>query len=101
MTHGSLFSGIKPKCYYRIVHDWLHKHYGKPNKCENPNCDRQGRRFEYALRHGFEHKRNRDNYIQLCSKCHRNYDMTEDKAKIFSKHLAGKYNENLKLDPCL
>jgi len=89
----------KPKYFYRIVHDWINKHYGKANKCENPNCIGKGKRFEYALRKGYEHDRNIDHYIQLCSSCHRIYDLTEEKRIQISKHLAGRYNENLKLGP--
>lgn len=89
----------KPKYYYRIIHDWLHYRHGKPNHCENPKCDGLGKRYEYALKHGHEHKRDINNYMQLCSKCHRNYDMTDEKASIISKRIAGKYNENLYLGP--
>jgi hypothetical protein len=105
MNHISLFSGIggaevmktQPKYFYRIVHDWLNKHYGKASKCENPNCTGRGKRFEYALKKGFQHDRNIGNYIQLCTSCHRLYDQTEEKKVLASKHLAGRYNENLKL----
>ena len=90
---------MKPKQHYRIVHSWLHKHHSKPTQCKNPECSGDGKRFEYALRHGFEHERCIDNYIQLCSKCHRNYDMTEAKGLLAAAHLAGKYNENLTAGP--
>lgn len=88
-----------PKQYYRIVHDWLHKHYGKPSFCSNINCDNKGKRYEYALIHGKKYERNINNYIQLCSKCHRNYDLTDDKKKKMAKRIAGKFNENLKFGP--
>src|SRR5690606_31047408 len=84
-----------PKCYYRIVHDWLHRHHGKPSHCQNPQCDGNGSRYEYALKHGYEHKRDVNHYMQLCSKCHRNYDMTTEKAKVAARRVAGKYNHNL------
>lgn len=87
----------KPKYYYRIVHTWLNKNYGKANHCEH--CSKPSKRFEYALKHGFKHERNIDNYIQLCTKCHRLYDMTPEKRVKATQHLAGKYNDNLILGP--
>ena len=88
----------KPKYHYRIVHDWLNKHYGKANKCENPLCKNNGKRFEYALKKDYQHEKNRDNYIMLCSSCHKKYDLTEEQIERLSQ-FAGKYNKYLKLGP--
>lgn len=86
----------KPKHYYRMVHDWLNKHYGKANKCENESCKNKSKVFEYCLRKGQEHARDISKYIKLCRSCHRSYDLTDEKIKKLSIHIAGKYNENLK-----
>jgi hypothetical protein len=94
-----IITSNKPKQYYRIIHEWLHKHHGKPNHCGNQSCDGLGIRYEYALIHGRQHDRNINNYIQLCSKCHRNYDMTPEKSKEISIRIAGRFNENLKFGP--
>ena len=89
----------KPKNYYRIVHTWINKHYGKASICENLECNRISTVFEYCLRKNMQHERNRDNYIELCRSCHRHYDMTDTLKAKMSKHLAGKFNKNLNLGP--
>lgn len=90
---------MKTKYHYRIVHSWLAKHYGKADHCENPECNGKGIVFEYALKIGHEHDRNRDNYLMLCRSCHRNYDMTDEKKAKISSYIAGKYNDKLYLGP--
>lgn len=117
MRHGSLFSGIggfdlsaewmvkhkiimkqKPKEHYRIIHDWINKHYGKADLCSNPDCKGISKFFEYCLKKGCEHERNINNYIKLCRSCHRHYDMPENKSSI-ALPIAGKYNSMLSLGP--
>ena len=88
-----------PKYHYRIVHDWINRHYGKANKCENPSCKQVSSTHEYCLRKGMAHDRNIKNYIQLCRSCHRKYDMTPKQKEVSAKHLAGKYNKYLSLGP--
>jgi len=74
------------KACYETKHQWIRLHYGKANKCENPNCfyPRKGsgrrwikcpKRYEWALIHGKEHNHKRENYIQLCPSCHHKYDL--------------------------
>lgn len=63
---------------YCNFHKWLVKHYGKANKCENPNCKyKNPKRYEWALKKEYKHSHNINHYIQLCSSCHRKYDFTE------------------------
>lgn len=63
------------KWEYRFIHDWLRDTFGKANHCENPDCKRgKIKRFEYALKKGYEYEYKRENYIQLCVSCHRLYD---------------------------
>ena len=60
---------------YSCIHDWLIRIYGKANKCENNNCQvTNAKRYEYALKQGFEYERKRENYIMMCPSCHRKYD---------------------------
>jgi len=71
---------------YHGIHVWLHKNFGKANKCENEKCFyprmgskkflRKPYRYEWALLKGKEYKRIRSNFIQLCIACHRKYDST-------------------------
>ena len=66
--------------YFRI-HNWLKYHHGKANKCENELCESTCKNFDWALLKGKEHKRDRNNYIQLCKSCHSKYDFTEEQRK--------------------
>lgn len=90
---------MEPKYKYRIIHSWLNKHYGKADKCENENCKGKSNVFEYCLRQGKPHERNRDNYIMMCRSCHRRYDMYDKNPHDIAKPIAGKYNQNLYLGP--
>jgi hypothetical protein len=56
------------------IHWWLMITFGKATYCENSTC-LGGKRFEWSKKdHNTPYKRNREDYHQLCSKCHRNYD---------------------------
>lgn len=56
------------------IHQWIIYHFGKANKCENKDCKKIGKRFEYALINNKTYERKIENYIMLCSQCHRKYD---------------------------
>lgn len=70
---------------YRAVHGWLVKYYGKPIKCENPECiyPRKDKRGNIMLKPkayqwaniSRTYKRDRNDFKQLCSSCHKNYDL--------------------------
>lgn len=62
---------------YDLIHKWIKRHYGKACKCESDNCQNKPKRFEWALKKGFNYERNIENFIQLCPSCHRKYDLTE------------------------
>jgi hypothetical protein len=80
--------------YFRI-HNWLSYYYGKANKCENENCKAVSpKRHEWALLKGKDHKRNRNNYIQLCPSCHRKYDYTQEHRNKISLSKKGKSAKN-------
>lgn len=66
------------KVHYSTIHRWIYRYYGKANKCENINCEVLGKRFEWALIHEKKYKKDVDNYIQLCSRCHRKYDRSKN-----------------------
>ncbi len=73
---------------YVAFHSWLKKYYGKPNKCENLSCTfKKPKRYEYALREGCKHNHKRENYIMLCTSCHRKYDMTPELKERLTKQL--------------
>lgn len=73
------------KASYFAIHMWLKTHFGKAENCEYEFCRyprtnsagrtlKKPKSFEYALRKGFRHSHKRENYIQLCSSCHKYYD---------------------------
>jgi len=54
------------------VHDWIKRVLGYPNKCEHCKTT-TAKKFEWA---NIDHKyrRNIDDYVRLCTSCHRIYD---------------------------
>jgi hypothetical protein len=57
---------------YRAIHVWVIKNKGKAKQCEK--CDKTSGKIEWAnIDH--EYKRNLDDYIGLCTSCHRKYDI--------------------------
>lgn len=62
------------KATYSPKHIWLHRHYGKANKCENKNCTyKNPKRYEWANISG-KYLRERSDYKMLCPSCHRRED---------------------------
>lgn len=59
---------------YNSIHVWLKKEYGKAVVCENSECTRQSTIFHWALKKECSHDFNRENYLNLCIKCHARYD---------------------------
>lgn len=53
------------------MHTWLNKYYPKAHRCEQ--CGVEGP-TDYALTHGRAYSRNRDDYRELCRRCHVFYD---------------------------
>lgn len=56
---------------YAALHKWVVLHKGKPDHCEY--CIKPKGRFEWANK-SHEYKRVLDDWIQLCTRCHRKYD---------------------------
>ena len=61
---------------YSHIHYWLNRNYGKANHCDF--CKNPSKRYDWALKKGYNYEKNRNNYFQLCKKCHANYDMTDE-----------------------
>lgn len=57
---------------YRAIHSYLSRHFPKTGICEE--CGAM-KRTSYALIHGREYSRDRDDYREMCHKCHMGYDM--------------------------
>ena len=58
---------------YCGIHDWLKTHYGLAKKCEQCGSKKN---VQWAKIKGVPYKRRRENFWQLCTKCHLDYDGT-------------------------
>ncbi|SRR6266851_2158425 len=59
---------------YDTLHDWVRRHRGKPIKCEH--CDSTAN-LQWANK-SWEYKRELDDWLELCSRCHSKYDRDGD-----------------------
>ena len=79
---------------YHAFHNWLHRNFGKANHCEHCGLNEilggKKRWFDWALKKGFKHNHDRDNYLMLCRSCHRKYDYTNETGKKISLALKGR-----------
>lgn len=62
---------------YSTIHKWLIREFGKANKCIAINCDGKKKKYEWALIKGNNYSRKKDNFAQLCTRCHRYYDKSK------------------------
>lgn len=60
------------KVGYWGVHHWIERWKGKPKKCDNCGTEK-AKKYEWA---NVDHKYKRvlEDYIRMCTKCHRKYD---------------------------
>ena len=70
-----------PTNIYERIHYWLRYYYGSANHCENKDCTKESKRFDYALKKGMAYEKNVKNFTQLCRSCHVAYDFTEERRK--------------------
>jgi len=72
------------KANYEAIHSWMYRHFGKANKCENPECvyprlNKRGKmmlspkKFHWANKTG-KYLRQRDDWMMLCPSCHLIHD---------------------------
>lgn len=66
---------------YRNIHWWIRTNYGEANSCENLKCPGISKTFDWALKKGKKHARNRKNYLSFCRGCHIKYDWNGEKTK--------------------
>jgi len=55
------------------IHHWVRRWKGKPNKCDNCGTE-NAKKYEWC---NIDHKYRRvlEDYIRMCTKCHRKYDI--------------------------
>jgi len=61
------------KATYRTIHTWVVSNKGTATQCESCSKKGIGRQIHWAnINH--EYNRNLDEYVQLCAKCHGEFD---------------------------
>lgn len=60
---------------YNTIHDWIKKNYGKANKCENKDCKKISRTYDWAKREECGYEKNVKNFYMLCRSCHMKLDL--------------------------
>lgn len=77
MKKNNAMTGKFTSSSYQSCHGWLRKNYTQDKTvCEH--CP-SSRFLEFALKKGCKHDHRRENYLILCSSCHKRYDYTEDR----------------------
>jgi hypothetical protein len=66
-----LANGRHPS-WYDTIHAWMRRNHPKTGTCAG--CGASSK-TEWALIHGREYSRDRDDYRELCRKCHSRYDL--------------------------
>ena len=65
---------------YNVKHKWVKNNFGKPNECSMCHS-KSAKRYEWANKSG-NYKREKDDWLRLCTKCHHKYDEIHEKAAI-------------------
>lgn len=76
---------------YAALHNWVRNHYKKPDKCEscklNPGLNKRGHtKLQWANRDK-KYLRNRKDWICLCAKCHKQYDVKNKASHKYSQRI--------------
>lgn len=71
------------QCKYDAIHSWLKTEFGKPQKYESHTCDKTKRIFSWCLKKNKQYEFKRENFIRLCTSCHRKYDHKYDNVRKF------------------
>lgn len=73
---------------YKSLHQWLYRELGKPTKCLK--CDSMDNVEWASISH--EYKRELEDWMQLCKKCHCVYDRKDNygvASKMYHKTVGG------------
>ena len=76
---------IGDKITYSGIHQWLLYTFGKAIKCENSECLKKSKKYQWSLLKNKKYKRRRNHFWMLCGSCHRKYDMKECSKKTRKK----------------
>lgn len=62
------------KVSYGGIHDYIRNKYGSPQICEHCKAKNLGSRKHHWANISGEYKRDRNDWLRLCAKCHFNFD---------------------------
>lgn len=68
---------------YQALHTWIHRNFGKANRCEN-DISHESSRFEWANISG-RYLRDISDWKQLCKSCHSKHDNISKKMSMIRK----------------
>lgn len=71
-VRGPANASWKEKVGYSGIHMWIRREFGTPSICEECGVT-DGKKFEWANKSG-EYKRDRGDWLRLCTLCHRRRD---------------------------
>ena len=88
MKKNNAMTGNFTSNSYQSCHGWLRKNFTQDKTiCEH--CP-SNRFLEFALKKGCEHEHKRENYLILCSSCHKRYDYTEERKEKMRAIMTGR-----------
>ena len=68
---------------YSVLHDWIERKKGMPTKCQQCGRESNSRRIIQWANVDGKYKRDLDDYIALCSKCHFGYDLQNTRIRDY------------------
>ena len=75
---GHIPKNFLPDPKYGPLHQWVSYHLGKPMTCEFCKQDFTTHKIHWANK-SHEYKREKSDWIRLCVRCHKQYDMEHRK----------------------
>lgn len=77
---GKKSAGLKPARWvknptYTAIHHWVYRLFGFPPKCEQCGFKSTSNHKIHWANISGTYKRMRDDWMRLCAKCHRHYDL--------------------------
>ena len=72
---------------YYGIHHWVNNNKGTPKKCEICGIE-SAKKYEWANK-DHKYKRNLNDYLRMCTRCHRKYDLNKYIKRILPKMFIG------------
>ena len=87
---------------YSSIHKWLVKLFGSANRCENKNCKKLSKNYDWAKLPNKSYARIRKNFNMLCKSCHQKQDrqLTKQHERTTTTRSISGHGRNDRRDPC-